>query len=461
MVAPVRTSVQPVEVVKIDKWDIFERHLEIIYCVDQFTFSTKVFYHDISFSELISSYSQAIINQIAAHIALFEGMKFCSLFPKYYDISTVAEHLSPNGIDIFLEVYKGVFAQHRYENSVEDYAGPQIVYPHRDLGQCQTSEILSWSSVVLTGCGGGKDSVLAMKILESAAVPFASLQYSHSVYGKAKTQHDLIADALECAIPINKHHISIYDDFADYPFIPLYFPENSGITAPETPVSVFESLFVALNEGYRYLCFAHERSANTGNLYWREGDCEVNHQWGKSFTAELLLNRYIQENLLSNFTYFSILQPLYDFRIFKNLSRYPVVLPKIHSCNVQKPWCKKCAKCAYVWLGLMATFPSEHVNSIFKKNLFDDPDLLQIFKQLLGLDRHTPFECIGEIDESRLNMKKCLEKGLSGQVLDLFQKTILTDQSIDWQEIEQRYDRVYETDHSIPDWIFDKIKILL
>lgn len=454
-------KVMSIKVIKVDQWNLHEHHLDIQYSADQFKFSTKIFYHDISFSTLIAQYSKSVIDQIAAHIAFFEGMKLCSLFPQHYDIATIANHLSSAALDIFAQVYSGVFAQHWYENQITDYPGPQIVYPGQRLGQSQPIEVLGDPRTVLMGCGGGKDSILAMKILQEAEIPFASMQYAHSTYGKLDTQHQLIAEVLDCVTPTRRHQISIYDDFAHHPFLPLYFPKNSGITVPETPVSVFESLFLSLYWGYSYLSLAHEKSANTGNLYWAEINGEVNHQWGKSFDAEMLLNRFIQQNLLSNFTYFSILQPIYDFRIFKNLARHPEVLSKIHSCNVQKPWCKKCAKCAYVWLGLMATFPPEQIDSIFHKNFFDDPDLLQIFKQMLGLTEHTPFECIGEIDETRLNIKKCLEKGLSGQVLDLFQTTILENQPIDWQQLEQKYDRIYETEHSVPDWIFNQIKTYL
>jgi len=450
-----------IRLIRVDDWNLHEHHLDIQYTADEFRFSTKIFYHDISFSTLISKYSKPIIHQIAAHVAFFEGMKICSLFPQYYDISILAENLSSSALDIFYQVYSGVFAQHWYENQIIDYPGPQIIFPGQILGKSQLAEVLEANPRVLIGCGGGKDSVLAMKVLQEAKIPFASMQYAHSVYGKAENQHDLIAEVLEYVEPVRKHQISIYDDFARYPLMPLYFPGNSGITVPETPVSVFESLFLALYWGYSYLSLAHEKSANSGNLYWSETNCKINHQWGKSFDAEKLINQFIQENLISNFNYFSILQPIYDFRIFRNLTRYPEILYKIHSCNVQKPWCKKCAKCAYVWLGLMAVFPPEQVNSIFQVNLFDDPDLLHIFKQMLGLTEHTPFECIGEVDESRLNMKKCWDKGLSGQVLDLFKAEILENQSINWSEIEQKYDHIYEAEHSVPDWIFEQIKIYL
>ncbi|WP_205127633.1 hypothetical protein [Okeania hirsuta] len=82
-----------IEVIKIDDFTVHEHHLNIIYSADQFQFSTKVFDHDVSFSSLQQKYSQELIEKIASYIALFEGMKLCSLFPKYYDISRIAAHL--------------------------------------------------------------------------------------------------------------------------------------------------------------------------------------------------------------------------------------------------------------------------------------------------------------------------------------------------------------------------------
>ncbi|AOX03358.1 hypothetical protein BJP34_31460 [Moorena producens PAL-8-15-08-1] len=447
-----------IETIKINQLTIHEHHLEIIYGADNFNFSTKVFYHDVSFSLLASKYSQAVINQIAAYIALFEGMKLCSLFPKYYDINLVAENLSQPVLELFTKIYQGAFGQHWYENNITDYPGPELIYSQGSLSNSKPTSIFGDNSTVLAGCGGGKDSIVALKMLQEADVPFASMQYSHSVYGKADIQHNLISGVLEYVTPIKKHKISIYDDFIDYPFLQLYFPDNSGIIVPETPVSIFESLPLMLNEGYKYLALAHEKSANTGNLFWEKLGKEVNHQWGKGYEAEKELNEFIQENILSNLSYFSILQPIYDFRIFKNLAKYPEVLPKIHSCNIQKPWCKKCPKCAYVWLGLMAVFEPASVDAVFGSNLFDDDDLLPIFREMIGLAEHTPFECIGEIDESRLAMKQCLEKGLSGKALEIFKHEVLVDSSIDWQKLEQKYDRVYDTEHAIPDWIFSKIR---
>lgn len=71
---------------------------------------------------------------------------------------------------------------------------------------------------------------------------FASMQYSYSIYSSADIQHNLISGVLEQVNPIKNHKISIFDDFINFPFLQLYFPKNSGITVPETPVSIFESL---------------------------------------------------------------------------------------------------------------------------------------------------------------------------------------------------------------------------
>ncbi|MDJ0600142.1 MAG: hypothetical protein QNJ37_15035 [Crocosphaera sp.] len=446
-----------IKTIKIDNFTIHEHHLDISYHADEFQFTTKIFYHEVHFSRLIENYSPSLINRIVAHIALFEGMKLCSLFPKYYDISAIAEYLDKPVLDLFVKIYQGVFGQHWYENNVTNYQQPEII-DSGNLGFSQPSRILGDNETILVGCGGGKDSIVAMKLLEESHLPFVSMQYSHSVYGKADSQHHLISQVLEYTSAKEQHKISIYDDFLDFPFFDLYFPNNSGIIAPETPVSVFESLILMLDKGYPYLCLAHEKSANTGNLFWTEINKEVNHQWGKSLEAETLLDNFIRDHLLSNFKYFSILQPIYDFRIFNHLSNYPEVLPKIHSCNIQKPWCKKCPKCAYVWLGLMAFFEPKLVDQVFQCNLFDDDDLIPTFEKMLGLSIHTPFECIGEIDESRLMMKRCLEKGLSGKALDIFKQEILSNPSINWKTIEDKYNYIYTEDHAIPDNLFNRMK---
>ena len=125
---------------------------------------------------------------------------------------------------------------------------------------------------------------------------------------------------------------------------------------------------------------------------------------------------------MDNFNYFSILQPIYDVVIFNFLRESLDLVQKTHSCNIDKPWCKKCPKCAYVWLNYMAYLPTAIVNEMFENvNLFDIADNQIWFKQMLGLGKHTPFECIGQIEESRLAFHLCKNKGLSGKALALYE----------------------------------------
>ncbi|MDJ1184730.1 hypothetical protein [Roseofilum casamattae] len=447
-----------IETIKIIELNIHEHHIEIIYGADLLKFSTKVVYHDLYFSALKEKYPESVINKVVCHIALFEGMQLCSFFPKYYDISLIVQGLSRPVLDFFQKMYKGIFAQHLYETNVSDYFGPELIYPEGSLKEKSPTIISKEDSTVLQTCGGGKDSFIAMKLLQEADIPFSSVQFSHTVYGKNEYQHQLISKVVEQTTPIRQHKISIYDDFIDNSFLRLYSPNNSIITFPETPNFIFESLILMLYWKYNYLSFAHEKSSNTGSLFSDELGMEVNHQWGKSYEAEKYLNQYIREVLFSDFTYFSILQPIYEFRIFKNLAKYPKSLSTIFSCNNQKPWCKKCSKCAYVWMSWMAYFNQESVESVFKSNLFDDEELLPFYKQMWGLSEYTPFECVGEVDENRLMMKKCWDKGVSGKAMDIFTKEVLSDSSINWHKIEQKYDYVYGEEHSIPNWIFGKIK---
>jgi hypothetical protein len=98
------------------------------------------------------------------------------------------------------------------------------------------------------------------------------------------------------------------------------------------------------------------------------------------------------------------------------------------------------------------------VEKVFKNNLFDDGDLISIFREMMGLGQHTPFECIGEVQETWLLMRKSLERGIRGRALDIFKEEILSNPEINWEAIEGKYNHVYGAEHTIPDWIFARVK---
>jgi len=158
---------------------------------------------------------------------------------------------------------------------------------------------------------------------------------------------------------------------------------------------------------------------------WHRTGEEINHQWGKSLEAERLLRDYVEEHLVAGLTYSSVLKPAHDVLIFRALADSLDAVPATHSCNVAKPWCLQCAKCAYVWLGYQAFLPDETNHATFgDRNLLDEPANQLWFEQMLGLGDHTPFECIGQVDEARLAFELLRRRGRIGAAMRMFEERV-------------------------------------
>jgi UDP-N-acetyl-alpha-D-muramoyl-L-alanyl-L-glutamate epimerase len=442
--------------VKVAALKTYPHHIDITYQIEACNFSTKVFYYDVDLTQLEAKYSAAYLRQVYCHIALVEGLKYCSIFPDVYDVTAIADGLSAASLEFFSTVYQFAYRQNLYENNISHYSGPALRCD-RPLGTAQPIELDPAVPTVLVGNGGGKDSFLSMKTLEEATIPYAAFQWGRSEYGRFEYQHSLSSKLFDHLNPTKLHRISIYDDFTDGVYMQIYTPQLQSPFTLGTPECIFAALPIILQEEYTYLSFGNEKSADTGNLYWADLGQEVNHQWIKSFDAEVMFDQFIRQQFIRNHHYFSLLKPIYDYRIFKNLMRYPDALPDLHSCNIEKPWCKKCPKCAYVWLNYLANFETQLIDSLFETNPFNDPDLLLYYRQLLGLEEHNAFECVGQVNESRIALQKCVEKNLQGKVIDLFKQEIQATVLEDWQALEQKYDRLYD-EHNIPPEIFDRVK---
>jgi UDP-N-acetyl-alpha-D-muramoyl-L-alanyl-L-glutamate epimerase len=118
-----------------------------------------------------------------------------------------------------------------------------------------------------------------------------------------------------------------------------------------------------------------------------------------------------------------------------------------HSCNLAKPWCLRCAKCAYVWLCATAWLPESAVRSTFgTANLFDFPETQLFYRQMLGLESHTPFECIGQVDEVRLAFAMARARGVSGLAMRHFEQV----PRFDAIATLDRYLTVDRTNHRLP-----------
>lgn len=430
-------------------------HLHLSYEVAGLRFGNTIWYEDVDFDDLAARFGRDQIRNICFHIAAFEINKLCSLKPAVIDWGPFADLATPSFKALWERIYRNVWAQWRFENDEPDYHGPAMTAsedfntPAVIAGHAHTDRFLSF-------CGGGKDSLVAMKLLSDVGADFGTLAYSTSFYGLAKLQHRLIEKLIDNYGVKTRHRQWIFDDFLDSPVLELR-PDLKvkTVTAAETPSSVFGALPYVLKHGYRYVSLAHERSADAPQVVWDKTGEPVNHQWGKSYEAESLINTYIQNVLVRDFSYFSILKPVYDVSIFAALRGSEHAVVHTHSCNIEKPWCRRCAKCLYVWLGYTAFLGPETVRGAFgDENLYDVKDNVFLFRQLVGLESQLPFECIGEADEAALFMTMARSKGYRGRAFDACAEAI---KSLKMGEVLDRYLAVGLSDAGIPDTIREKL----
>jgi hypothetical protein len=374
--------------------------------IDDLTFTFSIWYEDVDLDALAERYGEQF-ERIVFHVAMFQVNAVASLAPDAIDLGRYAKYATRAFKDLWRTVFTKVWAQWRWENQRPDYVpafaeSPVAASPSTPIAVEQGPvELLAF-------CGGGKDSLVACKLLERAGLPFATLGYSHSIYGAASPQHALLDRLGDVTARVRAERQWIYDDFLDSPVLQLR-PELGikTLTAAETPASIFAALPLCLARGYKHMVLAHEASANSGNLTWDATGEEVNHQWGKSFEAERLLATYVQQEL-ADIDYWSILQPIHDEVIFELLARDGALAPLTHSCNVSKPWCGRCAKCVYVWLQMSAHLPPAIVAQTFRRDGGEVRDLGELpendrwLRELLGLAEHSPFECVGSPPEARL-----------------------------------------------------------
>lgn len=383
--------------------------------LDDLSFSTTCWYEDVDLLALAAVHPDDAVLRLLFHVAVFEAAKLCSLRPDVLDLGPHARFWTPALATLWRDVFRNVWAQWRYEHDDPDYLGPDVLAtPAPARGPLRPAHDPPVDTLLF--CGGGKDSLVAMRLLERADLRFDTLGYSSSIYGPAAVQHALI-DGLAARSRARRHLRQwIFDDFLDAPITRLR-PELGAVslTAAETPCSIFAALPLVLHHGHRSISLAHERSADEGQLRWARTGEDINHQWGKSAAAESAIGRYITDHLLADFSYHSVLKPIYDPVIFGLLRRDPGDLEFTHSCNLRKPWCMRCPKCLYVWLGCAAFLPADAVRRTFGADApLTDPARIPGVRALLGEGGRQPFECIGRPDEVRLYLAACAARDVPG-----------------------------------------------
>ncbi|MCA9697515.1 MAG: hypothetical protein KC431_08320, partial [Myxococcales bacterium] len=200
---------------------------------DELEFSTVCWYPDTDLSELEARFGHAFVERLFVHVALFEINKIASLRPRTLSLGAYAHHRSPALERLWTTIFHKVWAQWRYENQLPHEPAPRWIDEGPVSAHAGPVRRDRQAEEVLAFCGGGKDSLVSMKLLERAGIPFASLVYAASIYGQAGPQFALIDGLLDRGAARRRHRQIVLDDFFDAPVLSLYGEELgvSTITA--------------------------------------------------------------------------------------------------------------------------------------------------------------------------------------------------------------------------------------
>ncbi len=322
----------------------------------------------------ISYYKAAIPEQIEVQGELLDAMTAAFVTRVYHQ--GLGEFAHRNDLDV------------RSRFSLEHCVGSACDIepsPHRSAG-------------VVVPIGGGKDSLVSVSLLAESGSGFSTISVGQS---------DLIRDVVET---IDRPHFRISRQLD-----PTLFELNKqGAYNGHVPISAI--LAAAMLVGsflmpYNTVIMSNEASAEEGNLTLSDGFV-VNHQYSKTLAFEQDFSELVDQTIVTGFHYFSLLRPLSEWAIarrFACLSEYHSVFS---SCNrnfrIQghdgTRWCGHCPKCQFVFLMLATRLLPDALAAIFGGNLLEQAEQIDDFSALMAMDTHKPFECVGEVRESRAAM---------------------------------------------------------
>jgi len=252
---------------------------------------------------------------------------------------------------------------------------------------------------------GGKDSLLVATLLREVGVDFVPWYVSSDANGA----HPVVIDRI---FPqLNAKNASVVVRQIDQ----LHLQQSGGLNGhvPVTYINEALALIQAILNNQNVVVTSIGQEGAEPHSYI--GDLPVNHQWSKTWEAEVLLAEYVKRYISEDIKIGSPIRKYSELRIselfiHKCWQKYGYQFSSCNQANYKQginngrlTWCGNCAKCANTYL-LFCPFLAPHVlQSLFSDtDLFLKPTLTETFKGLLGIDNvPKPFECVGSFDELR------------------------------------------------------------
>ncbi|PIR48014.1 hypothetical protein COV06_01280 [Candidatus Uhrbacteria bacterium CG10_big_fil_rev_8_21_14_0_10_50_16] len=296
-------------------------------------------------------------------------------------------------------VYTNGLGELYYKNDID--FRDQVHFPYnKDLEALVPQGSNERKEHVLVPFGGGKDSVVTAELMRKLGftVTLFSIQDAAPIQDAARVfdaPHVIVDRALDP---------NIVDPTSAVRTDPQAFNGHVPISAIWSMITVV----TAILHGATDIVYSWERSASEGNLEYL--GMEINHQWSKSLAFERSLQAYVDTFITKRTRIYSLVRPLSEFHIVQLFTRYPQYFDSFSSCNrnyTQEAianhaptfWCNQCPKCAFIFSQLNAFLPHTQVVNIFGEDMFANDNLLDLYRELLGIQGNKPFECVGEAKE--------------------------------------------------------------
>lgn len=264
------------------------------------------------------------------------------------------------------------------------------------VGTQRSPQSLILPGRALVAMGGGKDSLVGLRMLQDAGLDVLPVCIGNS---------PLIGETVKAAkLPLIRIERSLAPELAGM--------NQAGAWNGHVPVTAINSailLCAAILYGCRYIVFSNERSADEATLALPDGT-PVNHQYSKSSAFEEAFRAVIASHVSPDIEYFSILRPYSELEIVRRFCKLTDFHAVYSSCNrnfhiggsrIDGRWCGDCPKCRFAALSLALFLPPAEVRAIMGGDLLERDDQADGFRALCGLGRNKPFECVGEAGESR------------------------------------------------------------
>ncbi len=339
----------------------------------------------------------------AIHIAA--GMSYWKM---HCAPSIIADGMTADEAAFWNDIYTKGLGEFFYQNQI-DFRGLVDLSTDPEA-PAPTPGTVPTTDRVIANVGGGKDSIVAIELLKGS-----------SMDGDAFTLNTSdVQERVEQIIgwPVRRITRTLDPEM-------VRRSKAGEVLNGHVPITLLYTLtatLVAILTRSKYVVLANERSANVGNVEYL--GAQINHQWSKSEEAEKMIQDHVRTFITPDVVPFSLLRPMSELEVLRRFAEHPAYFHAFSSCNrnfaIEKPlpqreghayWCGSCPKCAFVFAGLAAFLPKATVVDIFGKDLFADPDLLPLYRELLGIKDFKPFECVGAPEETIVAFERAHANG--------------------------------------------------